>query len=983
MPSATSARFDEDGLRDVESVNASNDKRRERENSSRSSVRERQDALRADFAAGTLSMAEYAKLAREAGITAKEVGAALQERASAEKRMEEKQQTAQAAAEGTSCDELAAALAAKAQGLERLKRGATADAADAFEDAAALAARAAAALADGAPAVAVRLSSLLNAALCHLKLDAWSQAEAACTAVLAIEAKNSKALYRRGTARLRLARPADALADLEAATALTPSDKEIERRRAEARKAVAEAAETAPGPEANGSVPASDTSGAAAAAAPPPAAPLTGPVSGEAASRQPDLAARSYCYLEVSIGGHVAGRMSMQLFDDLVPRTCANFRALCRGVARPSGAGGAAAAQAGAAETLCYRGSPLHRIVRGFCVQGGDVVCGDGTGGVSALDGGGPFADESFTVPHARPGVLSMANMGQPHSNGCQFFFTLAAAPECDGKHVAFGRLLSGMPLLRRLEALPTDGATDRPIEAVAISDCGELDQQAATALLAHESDSTHIDAGSVGGGLDQGGEALLHAAMEGDLSLMRELLDRGVTVDAFGSVPLPADLLAVPAMETAAHSAARAVADGGVGGEADADAEPAHIDCAALAMAARMDHVDMLTGLLASKADPDLVDSSGRTALHWAALAGSARCAQALLDSKADVALGDGAGRTPAHLACAKGHAPILAAVLRAAPNAVSLLAANLTPLHIASAADFGEGVDLLVAANAEVNGMAVGELSPVHLAAARGALGALHALISAGASIDVRGARSRKQPLHAACEYGRALAVGALLAARADATSADAHGSTPLHWACRGGAHDCAAVLLNAKADVSALTKDGSACLHLACEAASPQCTALLLRAKADHAVADGHGVEPIHAASAVGSAACVGQLLAAGANANARLRIKGKHELSSMAEAHSKTALFLAAEHGHVDAVRALLAANADVAALATIETQQQVSRTSPLWAARRGGHVDVCAALEAAGAEELAETVAGEVAEREMGPREVLPKIPVLV
>ena len=102
-----------------------------------------------------------------------------------------------------------------------------------------------------------------------------------------------------------------------------------------------------------------------------------------------------------------------------------------------------------------YRGSPLHRVVKGFCVQGGDVVAGDGSGGVSAIgDGGAPFADESFVVPHARPGLLSMANMGSPHTNGCQFFFTLAAAPECDGKHVAFGRLLSGLALLRRIEHL-------------------------------------------------------------------------------------------------------------------------------------------------------------------------------------------------------------------------------------------------------------------------------------------------------------------------------------------------------------------------------------------------------------------------------------------------------------------------------------------------------------------------------------------------
>ena len=49
-----------------------------------------------------------------------------------------------------------------------------------------------------------------------------------------------------------------------------------------------------------------------------------------------------------------------------------------------------------------YAGSPIHRIVKGFVVQGGDVIAGNGSGCVSAVGNGGPFADESFAVPHSR-----------------------------------------------------------------------------------------------------------------------------------------------------------------------------------------------------------------------------------------------------------------------------------------------------------------------------------------------------------------------------------------------------------------------------------------------------------------------------------------------------------------------------------------------------------------------------------------------------
>jgi peptidylprolyl isomerase len=45
-----------------------------------------------------------------------------------------------------------------------------------------------------------------------------------------------------------------------------------------------------------------------------------------------------------------------------------------------------------------------------------------------------------------------MANSGR-NSNSSQFFFTLAPAPQCDGKHVVFGRVVEGLEVLRRIGA--------------------------------------------------------------------------------------------------------------------------------------------------------------------------------------------------------------------------------------------------------------------------------------------------------------------------------------------------------------------------------------------------------------------------------------------------------------------------------------------------------------------------------------------------
>ncbi len=151
------------------------------------------------------------------------------------------------------------------------------------------------------------------------------------------------------------------------------------------------------------------------------------------------------------------GTFVIKLFDDVAPKTVANFVGLAEGtkawkdpvtgesVSRPF-----------------YDGLTFHRVIEGFMIQGGCPL-GTGTGGP-----GYRFEDEfAPTARHSRAGILSMANAG-PGTNGSQFFITLGATPHLDNRHSVFGEVVENLDVVKAIGRVKT-GGQDRPSQPVIV----------------------------------------------------------------------------------------------------------------------------------------------------------------------------------------------------------------------------------------------------------------------------------------------------------------------------------------------------------------------------------------------------------------------------------------------------------------------------------------------------------------------------------
>ncbi len=218
-----------------------------------------------------------------------------------------------------------------------------------------------------------------NAAMCYIKLKNWPDAVRATNQILEIESEeksNIKALYRRGLARMHLGLYKEAKADLMDAYKIDNSNKDVRKALAQLKEEANKAKEKEKATFGGmfGKVDIYNDK--------------KGPMVPNAKGDNPHV------YFQIKQGEEDLGKIVMQLYKDITPKTAENFRSLCTGEKGEGKKG----------KPLHFKGCTFHRVIQNFMIQGGDFTNGDGTGGESIY--GEKFADENFIIKHTEAGQL-------------------------------------------------------------------------------------------------------------------------------------------------------------------------------------------------------------------------------------------------------------------------------------------------------------------------------------------------------------------------------------------------------------------------------------------------------------------------------------------------------------------------------------------------------------------------------------------------
>eukprot|EP00796_Vickermania_ingenoplastis_P011575 gene11575-7971_t len=175
--------------------------------------------------------------------------------------------------------------------------------------------------------------------------------------------------------------------------------------------------------------------------------------------RTPEDQKTNRAFIDVSVGDILAGRLVIDLYDTLVPRTVERFRAMITGEL---------GVDKGTGTKIDYLHTKLQCIDRER-----SLLCF----GSFAMNIVPPIQDENYSVRHTERGLLTMMSHG-PNTARSGFGITLGPAPCLDFKQVAFGKIVDGISVLEKLEKVPVN-SVGKPLNSPFITFCGILTGQA------------------------------------------------------------------------------------------------------------------------------------------------------------------------------------------------------------------------------------------------------------------------------------------------------------------------------------------------------------------------------------------------------------------------------------------------------------------------------------------------------------------------
>lgn len=395
--------------------------------------------------------------------------------------------------------------------------------------------------------------------------------------------------------------------------------------------------------------------------------------------------------------------------------------------------------------------------------------------------------------------------------------------------------------------------------------------------------------------------DTLLHAACKGGLlTWAAYLINKGANVNASNYYHATPIFYAAQYGHTeilnlliSHHARLEAITEKPQDGSATKGDTPLHA-------AATRGHTECVQALLAYGATVDALNDDRETPLHRAAMHGHTQIAQLLVQHHADINLKDRLNRTPLFNASGMGHLEVVRFLLTKQ--------ADLTP---------GMNQD-------KDNYFYKGDTA-LHMALRGSHVDVAELLIDNNAGVDLKN-HYKTTPLFVAVSKGHLSMVQKLIAKSANPNAVNCFGVTPIHLAVLNRQWDCFQFLVTKDLNLTivitcdfnnAPIKKGDTLLHAAVRNNQCEYLRVLLAMGMDPHIPNAYGSKPIHEAATFNQGEMFPLLMARGVSPNDRC-------------ATSATPLHIAAYKGNLEAVKALLDANADVNLQLTDDIKSKVKK-----------------------------------------------------